>query len=124
MLRDAGVSQGLPNGDLRVDVDGRYVLRRHDDERILAVDIDQPAQRRFASVPLELRAIECRARTEQLQLTLQQVVFADLADLEPPLVERIQRVVHGNVRRCIADGNRRRVVVEERRRRVEREVLA
>ena len=116
--------QRLLDRERRVDLGQRDVRRRHDVDRRVRRQAEQPLERRVGALEVELRAVERRARLQQRELALQEVVLADLADLEPPLVQVEQRVVDGDLRRGVVQRESRGEEVEERGGRVDRDVLA
>ena len=74
---------------------------------------DLPAQRRLGAVAREPGVVHRGARAQQRELALEQIVLADLADFEPTLVQRVQRVVHGDVRQRVGERHLLRVQIEE-----------
>jgi hypothetical protein len=73
---------------------------------------------------VDLRVFHGGPGTEQLQLALEQIVLADLAHLEAALVQRVECVVHCDVRRRVAQRHLRGVQVEERARNGAGNILA
>src|SRR5207249_8271608 len=86
-------------------------------------EVEGEAQRRRGAVILEPSTLQRGSGPQQRQLALQQVVLADLADFEAPLIQRVERVVYGGVRDGVVERHACGVLVEEEVGRRERDVL-
>src|SRR5207248_7744977 len=99
----------------------RDARSRRDVERCVRREVEREPERRRGALVLEPGGVERAAGPEQRELTLQQVVFADLAHLETARVQAIQRVVHGRVLDGVVERYARRVHVRSEERRVGKE---
>jgi hypothetical protein len=118
------VLQRLGHGAGRIGLEVGQHRRHHDLEGRIGCHVELDPERRQRPLVLQPRSVQAGPGAKQRQFALEEIVLTNRADLEPPGIERVERVVDRGVGTRGFQRHARCVHVEEEPGGFDRDVLA